>query len=413
MKKSNRNVLIVLAGILAGIGLFFFFRTADNGDTNTEEDQELTTKVNAEDLLEGVEPEDTERIKDLPQSFFTSNAEFSLELFKELAAEENAVFSPVPVYLSLALVSNGAEDEASSEILDTLNLTDLSDEEFNSYHHELINILKAEDANADLNISNSIWYDEDFQANADFLQTNKTYYDADSYTIDFSDSKSPNEMNDWVSEATNGKIEKMVDEIGSDAVMYLFSTIYFDGKWEMPFEAQHSYESDFLVEGETRQVEKMTGRFDIESIITEEEEGIVLPYEDNEYSFLALMPAEGVDVREYLQSFDEAKLNEIYNKATGGNSMVHKYHVLRKDLPSTTILAHLYKDGLRFIHYDPEQARSLTIREAARLQGFPDDFEFIAARGHQYKMIGNAVPPIFSKILAESLHEFMNKDYNK
>ncbi|MBI6013373.1 DNA (cytosine-5-)-methyltransferase, partial [Clostridium perfringens] len=49
-------------------------------------------------------------------------------------------------------------------------------------------------------------------------------------------------------------------------------------------------------------------------------------------------------------------LNDLYEKTTGKKTSVHKYHVLRKDLPSTTILAHLYKDGLRFIHYDFKQA---------------------------------------------------------
>ncbi|PTJ01364.1 DNA cytosine methyltransferase [Staphylococcus simulans] len=102
------------------------------------------------------------------------------------------------------------------------------------------------------------------------------------------------------------------------------------------------------------------------------------------------------------------KLNEIYNKATGGNSKVHKYYVLRKNQPSTTITAHLHKDGLRFIHYDPDQKRTITVREAARLQSFPDDFEFLSARGNQYKMIGNAVPPEFSRRLALALNEFMN-----
>lgn len=101
------------------------------------------------------------------------------------------------------------------------------------------------------------------------------------------------------------------------------------------------------------------------------------------------------------------KLNEIYNKATGGNSKVHKYHVLRKDQPSTTITAHLHKDGLRFIHYDPEQKRTITVREAARLQSFPDDFEFLSTRGNQYKMIGNAVPPEFSRRLALAIKEFL------
>lgn len=107
-----------------------------------------------------------------------------------------------------------------------------------------------------------------------------------------------------------------------------------------------------------------------------------------------------------LQNAD--KLNEIYNKATGGNSKVHKYHVLRKDQPSTTITAHLHKDGLRFIHYDPEQKRTITVREAARLQSFPDDFEFLSTRGNQYKMIGNAVPPEFARRLALAIKDFLD-----
>ncbi|EGO9037485.1 DNA (cytosine-5-)-methyltransferase [Enterococcus faecalis] len=104
---------------------------------------------------------------------------------------------------------------------------------------------------------------------------------------------------------------------------------------------------------------------------------------------------------------DAEKLNEIYNQATGGNSKVHKYHVLRKNQPSTTITAHLHKDGLRFIHPDPKQKRTITVREAARLQSFPDDFEFISTRGNNYKMIGNAVPPEFSRRLSLAIREFL------
>lgn len=101
------------------------------------------------------------------------------------------------------------------------------------------------------------------------------------------------------------------------------------------------------------------------------------------------------------------KLVELYNEATGANTKVHKYHVLRPDKPSTTILAHLHKDGLRFIHYDSKQARSITVREAARLQSFDDDFDFVGSQGDAYKMIGNAVPPKFAKILAKALKDFI------
>lgn len=108
---------------------------------------------------------------------------------------------------------------------------------------------------------------------------------------------------------------------------------------------------------------------------------------------------------------DSNVLKEIYNKKTGSDTKVHKYHVLRNEIPSTTILAHLYKDGLRFIHYDSKQARSITVREAARLQSFDDDFEFIGSMGDAYKMIGNAVPPKFSKVIAKALAKFSDKYY--
>lgn len=96
-------------------------------------------------------------------------------------------------------------------------------------------------------------------------------------------------------------------------------------------------------------------------------------------------------------------LKQLYTQITGKNSNVHKYHVLRWNKPSNTIPAHLYKDGLRHIHPDSTQARTITVREAARLQTFDDDYEFISSAGDNYKMIGNAVPPKFSEKLAEAI----------
>ena len=100
---------------------------------------------------------------------------------------------------------------------------------------------------------------------------------------------------------------------------------------------------------------------------------------------------------------DTAALKRIYEQRTGKTSAVHKYYVLRQGEPSNLIPAHLFKDGLRHIHYDPAQARSITVREAALLQGFPEDFIFTGSQGDRYKMIGNAVPPIFSAALARAI----------
>jgi DNA (cytosine-5)-methyltransferase 1 len=102
-------------------------------------------------------------------------------------------------------------------------------------------------------------------------------------------------------------------------------------------------------------------------------------------------------------------LIELYYKSTGKRTNVHKYHVLKWDKPSNTIPAHLYKDGLRHIHPDSKQSRSITVREAGRLQSFDDDFQFYGSMGDQFKMIGNAVPPEFAKAIGSAVNEFINK----
>lgn len=110
--------------------------------------------------------------------------------------------------------------------------------------------------------------------------------------------------------------------------------------------------------------------------------------------------------------YNSKKISELYKEKVGSESPIHRYHVLNPDKPSTTIIAHLYKDGNRFIHYDPNQCRTITVREAACLQSFDDDFEFIGSRGNAYQMIGNAVPPKLAKAIGNAVFDLLEENRN-
>jgi serpin B len=257
--------------------------------------------VQAADLMTGVSGKSVQG-KNTDTKFIGNTADFSLELFKKTSSEEkNSLISPLSVLLALAMTANGADTQTLSE-METVLGGDIGLEELNEYLFSYVQNLPR-DKKARVDIANSIWFQEDedqLLVERDFLQKNADYYNAAAYKSPF-DGQTLKDINNWVKENTDGMIDKILDQISPAAVMYLINAVVFDAQWDTVYKKNNIHQGEFTnLDGTNQTAEFMHSE---ESIYLDDGRatGFIKPYADNKYSFVALLPNEGITVGDYIQ----------------------------------------------------------------------------------------------------------------
>lgn len=239
---------------------------------------------------------------------------FAIDMFKESIltnSSENIMLSPISVVNALAMTSNGAVGDTLNEMETLLGG---NRQEIATYLKNYNSILRA--SNNHINIANSIWFKDSvkLEVKDEFLQLNKDYFDADVYKSQFNDD-TLTDINSWVSENTDGMIDSIIQEIPDNAIMYLINAVSFDAEWDEIYLETKVNEGEFFnADGTISKIEFMTSE-ESQVIVLEKGVGFIKPYKNDEYSFIGILPNDGVSIQELVEELTSKDLNSIVNGA--------------------------------------------------------------------------------------------------
>jgi serine protease inhibitor len=225
----------------------------------------------------------------------TSANDFAFRAFGTLrnaAPTQNLCISPLSISAALTMAYNGADGTTKAEMKQTLGFQPQTDTEINEVFQSLFALFQGLDPQVTFTTGNSIWYGQQYQLQAPFVQANQQYFGATVQPVNFSSPNTKDLINNWVSAQTRGKIPTIVDLTTADDVMYLINALYFKGTWTYRFDPRNTRASLFYPEtGAPVSKDFMsltTGRY--RRYQDAQQQVIDLPYGNRQFSMTFVVP---------------------------------------------------------------------------------------------------------------------------
>ena len=220
---------------------------------------------------------------------------FGFDVFKDLLKTEgdkNVVISPTSIALALSMTYNGASESTKLAMAKTLKISAIDTKKLNEESATLIKLLSNPDPQVTLSIANSIWARKGIAFLPEFLNTNKTYYNAQIQSLDFTLPSAADTINAWVSTNTKGKIPTIVAKpIAPTIVMYLINAIYFYGTWTYEFDTALTQVLPFTLP-DTSKIQHLMMKQERKDFLYQETnafQGVLLPYGKNKQLSMVIM----------------------------------------------------------------------------------------------------------------------------
>ena len=234
------------------------------------------------------------------------NSTFQTDIFTEINKDkkgENLIISPLSIYQVLSLLANGANGETQSEMLSTLGSNTI--DELNDINFK---ILSRSAIFTTIDIANAVM--ARYQPLDDFCSI------AEKYLAPMETLKSVEQVNNWCSEKTHGKIEKIIEELSPETIMILLNAVYFKGEWISPFEKESNIKLPFYNLGKEKKIlETMVQVEHFRYFENSDVQAIELPFREDFMSAIIILPSEKTDINKYIENKlnQNSNLNDIIN----------------------------------------------------------------------------------------------------
>lgn len=264
--------------------------TAIAAETTTVEDKMMND--NTSKLIDKVVP---------------ANNNFGFRLFDQLLQQDkgkNVFISPPSVAIALAMTYNGAAGNTQKAMAKTLGLEGMSLAEMNQANAALRNMLLHQlDPKVSLLIANSLWMKTGFKFTPDFQKQNQQFYDAKVTEADFHNSHTVSEINRWVNENTQGKIDQLVQRIDPLTVLFIINAIYFKGTWAEQFDKAKTENRGFtLLNGDKKQTPMMSQKSYYRYYKGQNYQAVSLPYgqlKNSRINMVIFLPDSGISLENF------------------------------------------------------------------------------------------------------------------
>lgn len=252
-------------------------------------------------------PRQTAEAGEVPEPDAEALADFSLNLLQENWGE-NVLISPLSILCALGMTANGAAGETLAQMEGVLGVPAAR------LNEDLAGWTGSYAEDKTLKLANSLWFRDDgsFSPEEAFLETAGRVYGAEVFPSKLN-AETAGQINQWVKKHTDGMIERIVEEIPEEAVLYLINALSLDAEWEEIYRQDQVWDQEFTTEEGVRQAAELM--YSRESLYMKDgyAQGFLKPYKGGRWAFGALLPEEGLSLKDYAESLTGAHLRELLN----------------------------------------------------------------------------------------------------